>query len=124
MLERPREGDLVDATADEQVAGQGACRRMLDHLVDLQLVVLGTRLEEEVVGQILDEVARGEDVVPCPGPAERVLGQGSLAACDEVPRAGRRADEPRLGSRGIGVSSPPSSCRSLIAGHSELMTEP
>jgi hypothetical protein len=48
----------MDAASDEQVPGQGARCRMLDHLVDLQLVVAGARLEEEVVGQILDKVSR------------------------------------------------------------------
>ena len=57
-LERPRIGDLVDAAADEQEAGQCARRRMLDHLVDLELPVPGAGLEEEVVRQVLDEIAR------------------------------------------------------------------
>src|ERR1700760_4537668 len=39
VLERTRVRDLVDAAADEQVAGQRTSRRVLDHLVDLPLVV-------------------------------------------------------------------------------------
>ena len=57
VLERPRVGDLVHAAAHEQVAGQRPRRRVLDHLVDLQLVVARAGLEEEVVRQVLDQVA-------------------------------------------------------------------
>ena len=39
VLQRPRVGDLVDAAADEQVAGQRARGRVLDHLVDLSLLL-------------------------------------------------------------------------------------
>ena len=34
-----------------------ARRRVVDHLVDLELVVASAGLEEEVVGEVLDEVA-------------------------------------------------------------------
>src|SRR3712207_8230297 len=43
--------DLVDAAAHEEVPRERARRRVLDHLVDLELVVARTRLEEEVVRQ-------------------------------------------------------------------------
>ena len=66
VLERPGVGDLVDAAADEQVAGQRAGGRVVDHLVDLELVVARAGLEEEVVRQVLDQVAGGEDVVAVP----------------------------------------------------------
>ena len=61
-----RVGDLVHSAADEEVAGESARGRVLDHLVDLQLVVPRSRLQEEVVRQVLDEVARGEHVVAVP----------------------------------------------------------
>ena len=59
-------------------------RRMLHHLVDLELVVPGACLEEEVVCQILDEVAGGEDVVAGPGAALRVLRERTLSSREEV----------------------------------------
>ena len=97
----------MDAAADEQVAGQRARGRMLDHLVDLELAVAGAGLEEEVVRQILDEVAGGEDVVAVPGPPLRVLRQRALAAGEEVVRV---ADALQAGERGLGraPSSPAS----------------
>ncbi len=84
VLERACVGDLMHATADEQVAGQRAGRRMVDHLVDLELVVARAGLEEEVVRQILDQVPGGEDVVAVPGLAVRVLNQRGGAAGDEL----------------------------------------
>ena len=86
VLDRPRVGDLVDAAADEQVPRQRPRNRMVDHLVHLQLAVAGTGLEEEVVGQVLDEVAGREDVVTRPRPPLRVLGKRALAAGQEVVR--------------------------------------
>ncbi len=59
---------------------------MLDHLPDLELVVPCSRLQEEVVRQIFDEIARGEDVVPIPRTTLRVLRQGALATGEEVMR--------------------------------------
>jgi hypothetical protein len=46
---------------------------VLDHLVHLELVVPGAGLEEEVVREILDEVARREDVGAVPRPTLGVL---------------------------------------------------
>ncbi len=89
LLERPRVGDLVHAAADEQVAGQRARRRVVDHLVDLQLVVARAGLEEEVVRQVLDQVARGEHVVAGPRVAAASPRQRALAAGDEVVRVTR-----------------------------------
>jgi hypothetical protein len=66
LLQRARVGDLVDAAADEQVPGQRAGGRVLDHLVDLQLAVAGSGLQEVVVGQVLDQIAGAEDVVARP----------------------------------------------------------
>ena len=86
VLERARVCDLVHAPAHEQVAGERPGGRVLDHLVDLQLVVPGARLEEEVVCQVLDQVPGREDVVAVPGSAVRVLRQRALAARDEVLR--------------------------------------
>src|SRR5512132_326361 len=86
MLDRTCVGDLVDTAAHEQIAGQRPRRRVLDHLVHLELVVAGTGLEEEVVRQVLDEVTRAEDVVAVPRPALRVLRQRPLAAGEEVMR--------------------------------------
>ena len=80
VLERTRVGDLVDAAPHEQVAGQRARGRVIDHLVDLQLVVAGPGLEEEVVRQVLDEVARGEHVLAGPRLAHRVLAERGGAA--------------------------------------------
>jgi hypothetical protein len=83
-LERPGVGDLMHAAANEQIAGQRAGGRVSDHLVDLELVVPGPGLEEEVVREILDEVARGEHVVAVPGLAHRVLAERGGAPGDEL----------------------------------------
>ena len=92
VLDGPRVRDLVHAAADEQVAGQRPRGRVLDHLVDLELVVPRARLEEEVVREVLDEVAGREDVVAVPWPAVRVLRQRALAAGDEVLRVADALD--------------------------------
>jgi hypothetical protein len=42
------------------------------------------RLEEEVVGQVLDQITRAEDVVSVPRAALRVLRKRALAAGEEV----------------------------------------
>ena len=76
----------MHAAANEQEARQRPRGGMLDHLVDLELAVARAGLEEEVVRQILDEVAGREDVVAVPGTALRVLRQRSLAAGQEVVR--------------------------------------
>jgi hypothetical protein len=76
----------VYAAAHEQVAGQRAGHRVLDHLVDLQLVVARAGLEEEVVRQVLDQIARREDVVPVPRPPVGVLRQRALSTREEVVR--------------------------------------
>jgi hypothetical protein len=77
-------GDLVgrDAGRREQLhqvrAGevlQRAGGRMVDHLIDLELVVARAGLQEEVVNEILDQVSRGEHVVARPGSEVRVLNQ-------------------------------------------------
>jgi hypothetical protein len=65
--------DLVKAASHEQVSGQRARGRVIDHLVHLQLVVASAGLEEEVVRQVLDQVAGAEDVVTVPRTALRVL---------------------------------------------------
>jgi hypothetical protein len=80
MLDRARVGDLVHSTADEQIAGQRARDGMVDHLVHLQLAVAGARLEEEVVCQVLDQVAGRENVVAIPGPPQRILRQRTLTS--------------------------------------------
>jgi hypothetical protein len=72
--------------AHEQVAGEGARRGVRHHLVDLQLVVARAGLEEEVVRQVLDQVAGREHVVAGPRRAARVLGKRALAAGEEVVR--------------------------------------
>ena len=91
----------MDAAAHEQVAGERASGRVLDHLVDLQLVVPRAGLEEEVVREVLDEVARREDVVAGPRPALRVLRQRTLAAGEEVVRVA----EPFTSASGLFVAS-------------------
>ena len=58
QLHRTGVGDLVHAAAHQQVARQGAGGRVLAHLVDLELALAGAGLEEEVVRQVLDQVAR------------------------------------------------------------------
>jgi hypothetical protein len=82
----------VYAAADEQVARERARRRVVDHLVNLELVVARAGLEEEVVREVLDQVARGEDVVAIPGLAVGVLAQRALAAGDEVLRVALALD--------------------------------
>src|SRR5215204_7270447 len=100
VLDRTRIRDLVDPATDEQVPGQRTSGRVLDHLVDLELVVPGARLEEEVVREVLDEVARGEHVVAVPRPSVRVLREGSLSARDEVLRVPQALDlRERAGAR-------------------------
>ena len=47
----------MNATPHEEVAGQRSSRRMFDHLVNLQLVVPGSGFKEEVVREILDQIA-------------------------------------------------------------------
>jgi hypothetical protein len=47
----------VDTAAHEQIPGQRARRWMLDRLVDLELAVARSGLEEEVVRKVLDDVA-------------------------------------------------------------------
>ncbi len=82
----------MNAAADEQVAGERPGGRMVDHLVHLQFVAARAGLEEEVVGQILDEVAGGEDVVAVPRSAVRVLWQRTLTAGEEVVRVADALD--------------------------------
>jgi hypothetical protein len=65
---------------------------VIDHLVHLQLVVARAGLEEEVVREVLDEVARREDIVSRPRTPERVLRQRALAAGDEVLRVADAED--------------------------------
>jgi hypothetical protein len=89
-LECARVRDLVDAAADEQVAGQRARRRVLDHLVHPQLAAAGARLEEVVVREVLDQVAGGEDVLAGPRLALRVERQRALPA-EQVVLAHARA---------------------------------
>ena len=86
VLHRTGVGHLVHAAAHQQVAGQRPGRRVVDHLVDLELVVAGAGLEEEVVGQVLDQVAGGEDVVAVPRLAVGILDERGRAAGDEVLR--------------------------------------
>src|SRR5437763_11578224 len=57
---------------------------MIDHLVHAQLAAARARLEEVVVGQILDQIAGGEDEVAVPRRATRVLGERALASGYEV----------------------------------------
>jgi hypothetical protein len=94
----------VDAATDEQVARQCPGGRVLHHLVDLEFVVAGAGLEEEVVRQILDQVARGEDVVAVPGPTLRVLRQRALASSEEMVRV---ADALHAGQRRSWASAVP-----------------
>jgi hypothetical protein len=74
----------VDAAADEQIAEHLACARVLRHLVDAELVRAGAVLEEEVVEQVEDEVAAGEDVAAVPVVGDRVAAHGAQAGADEV----------------------------------------
>ncbi len=85
-LYRPRVGHLVDAAAHEQVARQRPRRRVVDHLVDLELVVARAGLEKEVVGEVLDEIARRRDVVAVPGLAVRILHERGRSTRDEMLR--------------------------------------
>ena len=90
QLERARIRDLVHAAAHQQVAGQRACRGMLDQLVDLELAVACAGLEEVVVREVLDEVARREHVVARPRSAVGVDRQHTLAALEHVMRIALR----------------------------------
>ena len=67
LLNRASVGDLMHPAADQQIAGQRPGRGMIDHLIDLELVVTRSGLQEEVVGEILNQIAGGEHVVPVPG---------------------------------------------------------
>jgi hypothetical protein len=44
---------------------------MVDHLIDLELVAARPGLEEEVVGEVLDQIPRGGHVVAVPRLAHR-----------------------------------------------------
>ena len=74
----------MNAAADEQVAEHLAGARVLGHLVDAQLVGAGAIFQEEVVQQVEDQVAAGEDVIAGPGVAHRVAAHGPEAGGDEV----------------------------------------
>ncbi len=105
VLQRPGVGDLVDAAAHEQVPRQGAGDRVVDHLVHLQLAVARARLEEEVVGQVLDEISGGEHVVTAPGLAHRILDERARAPVGEVlgvPGALHAGQVTRLARRAAG----------------------
>ena len=80
----------MDTAANEQEAGQRTRRRVLDHLVDLELAVPRAGLEEEVVRQVLDEVAGREHVVAVPRATLRVLWQRTLPTDEEVMRIADR----------------------------------
>ena len=67
LLQRARVRDLVHAAPDEQVTGQRSRGRMLDHLIHLELVIACAGLQEEVVGEIFDQVSGREHVVAVPG---------------------------------------------------------
>jgi hypothetical protein len=56
-LERTRVGDLMDAAADQQVAGERPGGGVVHGLVDLQLAVARAALQEVVVREQLDEIA-------------------------------------------------------------------
>ena len=96
VLDRAGVGDLVDAAADEQVAGERAGGRVVDHLVDLELAVARAGLEEEVVHEVLDEVTGRRHVVAVPRLAVGVLDQraraagGEVLGVEEVGRLGKR----------------------------------
>jgi hypothetical protein len=93
----------VHAAANEQVARQRPGRGVLDHLVHLELVVPRAGLEEEVVRQILDEVAGREHVVAVPGPPLRVLRRRTLPAGEEVVRVADALDARERGGRRAAV---------------------
>jgi hypothetical protein len=57
---------------------------VVDRLVDLELVVARSGLEEEVVGQVADQVTGGVDVVAVPRLPHRVLHHGGCAAGEEL----------------------------------------
>jgi hypothetical protein len=65
--ERPGVGDLMHPAVDQEVARQPAGRGMLNHLVDLELVVPRSGLQEEVLCAVLDQVAGRKHVVAVPG---------------------------------------------------------
>ena len=62
LLQRPGVGHDVHAAAHQQVADHRPGRRVVDHLVDADLVRPRAALQEEVVQQVELEVAAGEDV--------------------------------------------------------------
>ena len=115
VLDRAGVGDLVHAAADEQVAGQRAGRRVVDHLVDLELVVARAGLEEEVVREVLDEVAGRGDVVAVPG-----LAVGVLDAARAAPPAMKCCGLSRSAGSGRSPFSPAPVSIVLIAVADEL----
>ncbi len=84
LLQRLAVGNGVDAAANEEVAQHLAGGRILRHLVDAQLVRAGGVFQEEVMEQIEDEVAAGEDVLAGPRQAAGIDRQRVAAAGDEV----------------------------------------
>ncbi len=74
LLERAGVGDLMDATANQQVPGERTRGRVVAHLVHAQLAGAGARLEEVVVCQIFDQVTRGVHYGAGPRLAVRVGG--------------------------------------------------
>ena len=72
------------AAADQQVAGQSAGSRVVDHLIDLELVVARPSLEKEVVGEVLDQIPGREYVVAVPRLAHRILHQRARSTGDEM----------------------------------------
>jgi len=78
---------------------------MLDHLVDLELVVASAGLEKEVVGEILDQIARGEHLIAAPGLGVRILDKRSGATGDEMLRVAdvlHSAQIPQLAGLAVG----------------------
>src|SRR4051794_37628176 len=82
QLERPRIRDLVYAAAHQQVSGERPRRWMVDRLVDLELAVACAGFEEEIVGQVLDQVAGREDVIARPWRSARVDREDALAGLE------------------------------------------
>src|SRR5689334_1869303 len=93
----------MDAAADEQEAGECAGGGMLDRLVHLELAVSGARLEEEVVGQVFDEVTRGEYVVAVPRAPLRVLRERAQTTDQVVVRIADAVERCKGGLRGTGA---------------------